>query len=201
MLYVIQAGATGFGNSILAFSDAGLTLKIESLTPSICAFSNSNSMSLDLNRVGTCILKMAQDGNASYYAATKTIQFDIEGKKSQSIEATPVPNQKLSSKIVKIDLSATSGLDVYASSDTESICEINQPDLYTTEWEVTLKKAGTCKLFYFQQGDTEYLDAPTLYESFSISGTVNKTITCIKGKSVAKITGVKPVCPSGYKKK
>lgn len=198
-LYIIQSTGTSSGNSIFAYSDAGLTLKVESLTPNICAF--SNSMWVDLVRAGTCIIKMSQDGNASYYAATKTIQFDIEGKKSQSIEATPIPNQKLSSKVVKIDLSATSGLDVYASSDTESICEINQADWYSTEWEVTLKKAGTCKLSYFQQGDTEYLAAPTLYESFTISGTVNKTITCIKGKSVAKITGVNPVCPSGYKKK
>jgi hypothetical protein len=27
------------------------------------------------------------------------------------------------------------------------------------------------------------------------------TITCIKGKLVKKVTGVKPVCPKGYKKK
>jgi hypothetical protein len=27
------------------------------------------------------------------------------------------------------------------------------------------------------------------------------TITCIKGKVVKKVTGVKPVCPKGYKKK
>jgi hypothetical protein len=27
------------------------------------------------------------------------------------------------------------------------------------------------------------------------------TITCVKGKSVKKVTAVKPVCPAGYKKK
>lgn len=27
------------------------------------------------------------------------------------------------------------------------------------------------------------------------------TITCVKGKLTKKVTGVKPVCPSGYKKK
>ena len=27
------------------------------------------------------------------------------------------------------------------------------------------------------------------------------TITCVKGKTVKKITAVKPVCPKGYKKK
>lgn len=198
-VYIIQSTGTINGNSIFAYSDAGLTLKVESLTPNVCNL--SNSMWVDLVRAGSCILKMTQEGNASYFAATKTVQFDIEGKKSQSIVATPIPNQKLSSKVVKIDLSATSGLDVYASSDSETICEINQADWYSTEWEVTLKKAGTCKLSYFQQGDSEYLAAQTIYESFTITGTLTKTITCIKGKSTAKITGVNPVCPSGYKKK
>ena len=27
------------------------------------------------------------------------------------------------------------------------------------------------------------------------------TITCVKGKITKKVTGLKPVCPSGYKKK
>ncbi len=27
------------------------------------------------------------------------------------------------------------------------------------------------------------------------------TITCVKGKTVKKITAVKPTCPAGYKKK
>lgn len=198
-LYIIQSAGSLNSNSIFAYSDAGLTLKIESLTPNVCSF--SNSMWVDLVRAGTCILKMTQEGNASYFATTKTVQFDIEGKKSQVIDATPIPNQKLSTKVVKIDLSSTSGLDVYASSETESVCSIDQADWYSTEWEVTLKKSGTCKLSYFQQGDTEYLAAPTVYESFTITGTLSKTITCVKGKSTAKITGVNPVCPSGYKKK
>lgn len=28
-----------------------------------------------------------------------------------------------------------------------------------------------------------------------------KTITCINGKLIKKVTSIKPVCPSGYKKK
>jgi hypothetical protein len=31
--------------------------------------------------------------------------------------------------------------------------------------------------------------------------TVKKTITCVKGKISKKVTAVKPVCPTGYKKK
>jgi hypothetical protein len=28
-----------------------------------------------------------------------------------------------------------------------------------------------------------------------------KTITCLKGKTVKKVTAVKPACPAGFKKK
>jgi prophage DNA circulation protein len=39
-------------------------------------------------------------------------------------------------------------------------------------------------------------------ETVKISAAVKKTtITCVKGKIVKKVTGVKPVCPKGYKKK
>ena len=33
------------------------------------------------------------------------------------------------------------------------------------------------------------------------SGTKKTTIVCVKGKSTLKITGLKPICPSGYRKK
>jgi hypothetical protein len=40
-------------------------------------------------------------------------------------------------------------------------------------------------------------------ESFKVSGPVTKktTITCIKGKLTKKVTGIKPACATGYKKK
>ena len=34
-----------------------------------------------------------------------------------------------------------------------------------------------------------------------VKSTAKVTITCVKGKVVKKVTGVKPVCPAGYKKK
>jgi hypothetical protein len=33
------------------------------------------------------------------------------------------------------------------------------------------------------------------------AASAKKTITCVKGKLTKKVTAVKPVCPSGYKKK
>lgn len=42
----------------------------------------------------------------------------------------------------------------------------------------------------------------TLIASFNVANKVTvQSITCVKGKLIKKVTGVKPVCPAGYKKK
>jgi hypothetical protein len=53
-----------------------------------------------------------------------------------------------------------------------------------------------------------YIGAVKLTKSTSASApakstttTKKATISCVKGKVVKKITGVKPVCPAGYKRK
>lgn len=38
-------------------------------------------------------------------------------------------------------------------------------------------------------------------ENFEPDSEDKTTITCVKGKTVKKITAVKPRCPAGYKKK
>lgn len=44
-------------------------------------------------------------------------------------------------------------------------------------------------------------ESPTPMPSASATTQVKTTITCIKGKTVKKVTGIKPQCPAGYKKK
>ena len=44
--------------------------------------------------------------------------------------------------------------------------------------------------------------APSTPAATVAKPTVNRvTITCVKGKTTKKVSGTKPVCPSGYKKK
>jgi len=53
-----------------------------------------------------------------------------------------------------------------------------------------------------QEGDNEFSAAPTKIMIITIQALPKKiTITCVKGKLVKKVTGVKPLCPNGYKKK
>ena len=54
-----------------------------------------------------------------------------------------------------------------------------------------------------QQGQGQSLDANKAALALSPPVTAVKkeiTIKCVKGKTVKKVVGVKPVCPSGYKK-
>ena len=43
--------------------------------------------------------------------------------------------------------------------------------------------------------------AAKLEAEFQAASVKKKTITCIKGKTTKKVTGLTPKCPSGYKKK
>jgi hypothetical protein len=51
-----------------------------------------------------------------------------------------------------------------------------------------------------QSGNAYYAPAESKYIDFEVLAT-KKTITCIKGKLVKKVTAVNPKCPAGYKKK
>jgi hypothetical protein len=38
-------------------------------------------------------------------------------------------------------------------------------------------------------------------DASSVVTPAKSTITCVKGKTIKTVTGVKPVCPTGYKKR
>ena len=78
----------------------------------------------------------------------------------------------------------------------------NDPDVF-------LNKAGEMILWAggFDHSFGGYIGAVKLTKGASASVPAKSTtttkapITCVKGKTVKKVTGVKPVCPAGYKRK
>jgi hypothetical protein len=57
-----------------------------------------------------------------------------------------------------------------------------------------LKQGTTCQLGIGTEG--------VVFERFEIqNGNLDLTINCVKGKVTKKVTGIKPKCPAGYKKK
>jgi hypothetical protein len=98
-----------------------------------------------------------------------------------------------SSGTISFSLDATSHLDPVLVSKTESVCLISQS-------EIVILKSGRCIISASQSGDDEYFPAPTKILQVLISSP-KTTITCVKGRTLKKISGVHPKCPSGYKKK
>lgn len=103
------------------------------------------------------------------------------------------PEVNVSQKFVTYEVSATSGLDVLARSDSPSVCTVDAE-------QIKLLKSGKCKVVFTQSGDDDFLAAPDELIEFNVKSSA-QTITCIKGKTSKKISGINPKCPAGYKKK
>ena len=117
-------------------------------------------------------------------------------KSSQSIGNWNLPAAtSITKSVLPFNISATSGLPVVAVSKTEKICLVS-------ESELILVAPGRCLVSMSQEGDSQFLAAPSKVMIITVAATPKKiTIVCVKGKLVKKVTAVKPVCPSGYTKK
>jgi hypothetical protein len=90
-------------------------------------------------------------------------------------------------------ITSSSGSLISYEASTPEICKIDQ-DLF-----LSFQKIGKCTVIATAAEKIGYKKPTPIELNFSINK--SSTITCIKGKVTKKITGVSPVCPSGYKKK
>jgi len=118
-------------------------------------------------------------------------------RREQTISASPLISGPipLSASGLPIKVSSTSNLPVFTYNNTDNVCEFANGLIKT-------KTSGRCVIAFSQEGNSDFKPATNFILDFSIvSAAKPTTITCIKGKLTKKVTAVKPVCPSGYKKK
>ena len=118
-------------------------------------------------------------------------------RKEQVIKVSPNLSTTitLSANRLSINAISSSNLPLFAYNSTNNVCE------YSGGY-ITTKSTGRCVIAFSQEGNSEFKPANNFLLEFNIVGTAIKTtITCIKGKLTKKVTALKPVCPSGYKKK
>jgi hypothetical protein len=126
---------------------------------------------------------------------TPTPTPTIEAKKTQSIQNWNLKSElSLANQRVAFVISSTSGLPVSVTSNSQEFC-------LASGREVIPIKAGRCVLTASQSGDSEYLPAENRILVIDVVAGKKITITCTKGKLIKKVSGLKPVCPKGYKKK
>jgi hypothetical protein len=144
--------------TVSATASSGLTVTFSSLTTAVCSVSGS---SLSLVAVGTCTVRAAQAGNTNYTAAPNVDRSFIITQTSQIIAFAPLSNRALGSAPFTVSATASSGLPVTFSSQTNMVCAVSG-DI------VTLATAGICTIRASQGGNSTYSAAPDVDQNFSV---------------------------------
>lgn len=87
----------------------------------------------------------------------------VAGKKSQTLSSAPVSDVDGSVPFFQVNVQASSGLIVQASSNTPQVCDVNLLLI------VIIKKIGACELSFTQPGNSTYSAAAPLKIKFKVS--------------------------------
>jgi hypothetical protein len=174
---------------LAAFATSGLTPTVTSLTPTTCLANADGTLSLLLP--GTCTLRVTQDGDDRYLAASpfdrtvtilpaeQSITFDVE----QRVTVRPDVAGALQAEVERtvsgaggagliygdgtfiVVAEATSGLEVSITSTTPAVCTTGG----VRGTEVSVRAAGDCTLVADQSGDVIYAAAPSASITFPVA--------------------------------
>jgi hypothetical protein len=209
----------GTAPTLAATASSGLTLSYVSTTTSICTVSGS---SITVLTAGTCSITASQAGDANYGAAanvSKSFTITAPAVTNTYVQTpAPAPTKTQPPMVLTADkatlgwnemtkLKLTGGVDsgtvTYLNSgNTLCIVDVKSSTIITTA-------PGTCILTAVNSGDFEYIWERSNEITINVindmppSSVVSKSIsiTCLKGKSIKKVSGNNPKCPVGYLKK
>ena len=173
------SAAAGQTAPLSASATSGLAVSFSSDTPSVCTVSGDT---VTTATVGTCAVTASQAGDDRFAAATSAQRaFAVHAHKphgnkppgqktSQAIFFGP-PSSAAVGQVVPLSASTTSGLPVSFISDTPSVCTVSGATVATAS-------AGTCAVTASQAGDSRYLAAHEIAQSFPVhAGHLPQAIT------------------------
>jgi hypothetical protein len=165
----------------------------KSMTPDIC---ETGGYLLKIVSGGTCSITYKSLGNSSYLPSETYTQTIIIEKQIQTIAFQPIQSIDVKSKMLDLTATASGKGAISFSTTSAGICSITGSTL-------SLIKAGNCSVTANAEGTTIFAPVSATV-NILLTGTIvadKKTINCIKGKTVKKVTGINPRCPAGYKTK
>ena len=176
----------------LVYNTAGSIIQPVTTTPDVCF---ASFQYITIVGGGKCILNY-QSAATNDYLASDLYQLAFEVTKDpQTITFKPVTTTDVSVKTLDLTATSSSGGAITYSSNSKDVCTVEGSKL-------TLLKVGNCDLTAIQAG-TPLIASVSAAATIQVTGKVVKTrtITCVKGKKSQKITGVKPKCPKGFKRR
>jgi hypothetical protein len=175
------AATVGQTVSLSASATSGLEVSFHSDTPSVCTVSGTT---VTTATVGTCAVTASQAGDDRFRPARDMQRaFTVHARQTQGTETGGggnntggntthghktsqaiifgQPTAAAVGQVVPLSASTTSGLAASFSSDTPSVCAVSGTTVTTTA-------AGTCAVTASQAGDSHYLAAQEIAQSFQV---------------------------------
>ncbi|MEE9325677.1 MAG: DUF1566 domain-containing protein, partial [Cocleimonas sp.] len=153
---------------ISASATSELAVSFSSTTPAVCTV---NVNTVTIGSAGNCIINASQSGNSLYNPApsvTQTIVIE-QGevvKEDQFISFNPPVSKTVNDSNFQINASATSGLIVSFSSNTQSVCTVSL--LNAVGYIVNIHSAGDCSITASQEGSDAYHPAADVTKTIFI---------------------------------
>jgi hypothetical protein len=151
-----QTVGTPLALSATASSSLGVTYA--SLTTSVCSVTGTAATMLTS---GTCTIQATQPGNSSYAAAPPVSQSFTVNAATQTITFGNPGTQTVGTPLA-LSATATSNLAVTFASTTTSVCTVSGTS-------ATMLIAGTCTIQATQAGNSSYLAATPVSQTFTVN--------------------------------
>jgi len=175
------------------YSPSGTWVFPQATTPTVCI---AAGFYVQIIGGGTCTLTYQSEATKTYLASDLyKVSFEVS-RDPQTIAFSLPKSINLSSKMVDLYATTSSGGAVLFTTSTPENCAITGSTL-------NLFKSGTCSVTATHPG-TSTLAPISATSSVIIEGTAvstSKVITCTKSKKTKKVIGSNPKCPKGFKVK
>jgi len=173
------------------YSPTGVYILPKATTPTVCI---ASGFYVQIVGGGTCTLTYQSEATTSFLASDLySVSFEVS-RDPQTLAFSPTTNVNLSSRSLALAATASSGAGVIFSTTTPTICSLSGSTL-------NFLSAGNCTVTATQGGTATFAPVSAT-ANIVIAGSpvvARKTITCVKGKSTKRVSGVNPKCPKGFK--
>ena len=176
-----------------ATASSGLPVGYVSNSPTVCTISASTAVIVG---AGTCSITASQAGTSSYAAATPVTQTFTVSRAPQTIVFAPLAGVTLAAAQFALTATDSADLPVSFSTTTSAVCFVSGSTVITLG-------VGTCTITASQAGNSNYLPATNVTQSFTVSPpakpvmlsctpTTGPTLVGTAYSSTCSVTGGKP---------
>jgi len=183
--------------TLLIKDNDGQKLSVNLIPKSLLSSASAKQLISAAEDTRITYMKLAQAELDAKAAAELKIKQEAEAKATAELKAKQDAEAKAAADKAAAELKAKQEAEAKAAAELKAKQEAE------AKAAAELKAKQEAELKAKQEAEMKTAAELKAKQEFEAKAAATKktTITCLKGKLVKKVTGVKPVCPKGYKKK